>query len=114
MVINTLNAYSYVVAKRDPEFSQALKQSTYIVPDGFPVVVAARVLTGRKIKKIAGADVFFHYCELLNRTGGSCFFLGSSKSTLQKIRERMAKDYPMVKVGFYSPPYKPVFRNNFV
>jgi N-acetylglucosaminyldiphosphoundecaprenol N-acetyl-beta-D-mannosaminyltransferase len=108
-IINTLNAYSYVLAKKDIPFKNALKNSSLLVADGFPVVLAARVLKGKKIRKIAGEDVFFHLLGYLNRNSLSCFFLGSSQGTLIKIEKRLAVEYPAIKAGFFSPPFKPVF-----
>jgi N-acetylglucosaminyldiphosphoundecaprenol N-acetyl-beta-D-mannosaminyltransferase len=106
VVINTLNAYSYVRAEEDPMFREALLASDILVADGFPVVLAARLLGGYKIKKIAGADVFIYVLKLLNSTSGSCFFLGSSRSTLEKIKTRMAREYPRITVFTYSPPFR--------
>jgi N-acetylglucosaminyldiphosphoundecaprenol N-acetyl-beta-D-mannosaminyltransferase len=109
VVINTINAYSYVVAKKDPLFRKALQSSAVLVPDGFPIVVAAKFLKGKKIKKIAGADVFFHFCEKMNREKGKCFFMGSSEKTLERIRNRLNTEYPNILSGFYSPPFKKEF-----
>lgn len=109
LVINTINAYSYIVARDDKQFKIALQESDILVPDGFPVVVAAKFLKKEKIQKVAGADVFKSLCEKLNQSGGSCFFLGSSEITLEKIKERLSEDYPNIKAGFYSPPYKKEF-----
>ena len=35
--------------------------------------------------------------------------MGASQHTLDKIHERIAREYPSVKVGSYSPPFKPEF-----
>ncbi len=109
VVINTLNAYSYVVAKKDVAFSHALKNSAILVADGFPVVLAARLLQGRRIRKIAGADIFHHLLRYLDNRSLSCFFLGSAPSTLEKIRARLTREYPRIRAGFFSPPYKKEF-----
>lgn len=106
VVINTLNAYSYVKAEEDPVFKKALQASDILVADGFPVVLAARWLGGYRINKIAGADVFLHVLGLLNSISGSCFFLGSSLNTLERIKTRIAREYPQISVSTYSPPYK--------
>ena len=37
------------------------------------------------------------------------FFLGASSSTLQRIEEKAAIEYPKVSVSSFSPPYKPKF-----
>ena len=106
IVINTLNAFSYVRAEEDHMFKNALQASDILVADGFPVVLAARLLGGYSIKKIAGADVFYAVLKLLNSISGSCFFLGSSLETLTKIKTKMTSEFPQVSVSFFSPPYK--------
>ena len=109
ILINTINQYSYCIAEEDAEFKQALKASDVLLPDGVAIVAAVKLLCGQNIKKIAGADLHEHLLEELNRTGGSCFYMGSSENTLQKIKDRLAKEYPNVKAGFYSPPFKAQF-----
>jgi N-acetylglucosaminyldiphosphoundecaprenol N-acetyl-beta-D-mannosaminyltransferase len=109
MLINTINQYSFCVAEEDAAFKSALQQSDILLPDGVAIVAAVRLLNGTKIKKIAGADIHQHLLEQLNKKGGSCFYLGSSDYTLQKIVARLAIDFPNVTVGTFSPPYKPEF-----
>ena len=109
ILINTINQYSYCIAEEDAEFKQALKASDVLLPDGVAIVASVKFLSGQKIKKIAGADLHQYLLEELNRTGGSCFYMGSSENTLQKIKDRLAGEYPKVKAGFYSPPFKAQF-----
>lgn len=109
LLINTLNAHSYNVAQFDAEFREALLNSDVLVPDGVSIVLALMLLNREKIKKIAGADLFFYEMERLEQMGGKCFFLGSTDENLKKIRERAFKEYPNVKIATYSPPFKPSF-----
>jgi N-acetylglucosaminyldiphosphoundecaprenol N-acetyl-beta-D-mannosaminyltransferase len=106
VVINTLNAYSYVRAEEDPVFKEALLSSDILVADGFPIVLAARLIGGYKIKKIAGADIFFYMLHYLNDIAGSCFFLGAGIETLERIKSRISLEYPRITVSCYSPPFK--------
>ncbi|MFN2127656.1 MAG: WecB/TagA/CpsF family glycosyltransferase, partial [Anaerolineales bacterium] len=108
-IIDTLNAYSYVVAKSDPEFKEALQRADILLPDGFPIVTAAKWLRKEKIKKIAGADIFFYLCNYLHEKKGSCFFLGAAQSTLDSIKENLKNDFPNIKSSFFSPPYRKEF-----
>jgi N-acetylglucosaminyldiphosphoundecaprenol N-acetyl-beta-D-mannosaminyltransferase len=108
-LINTINQYSFCVAEEDATFKSALQQSDILLPDGVAIVAAVKLLNGTKIKKIAGADIHQHLLEELNRKAGSCFYLGSSENTLQKIVSRLAIDFPNVTVRTFSPPYKPEF-----
>ena len=109
VLITTLNAHSYNTVHKDEMFKDALKNSNVLLPDGIGVVWATKILTGQKIKKIAGDDLFHYQMNRLNKTGGKCFFLGSTETTLQKILERTAIDYPNVQVFSYSPPFKSEF-----
>lgn len=109
VIVNTINAYSYVVTKKDSLFRKALMTSDVLVPDGFPVVIAARIRGDRRMRKIAGADILFYLLKMLEKQNGTCFFLGSEEETLRRIEERLSKEYPSVKAAFFSPPFRKEF-----
>lgn len=109
ILISTINQYSYCIAEEDTHFKKTLMESDILLPDGIGIVVAARLLNNNKITKIAGADVHEYLLKKLDREKGSCFYLGSSEKTLEKIKARIAKEYPNIKLGTYSPPFKPKF-----
>lgn len=109
LLINTINQYSFCIAEKDEVFRHALENSDVLLPDGIAITMATKFLTGQKIKKIAGADLHRFLLEDLNQKSGSCFYLGSSNSTLNKIKEKMAVEFPNVTVGIFSPAYKANF-----
>lgn len=108
-VIATLNPHSYIIARKDKRFREALQSADLLIPDGTGIQLAARVLTGRRIEKIAGSDLHEVIIDSLGRRGGSCFYLGSSEETLMKIRERLAAEHPSLRVGTFSPPFRERF-----
>ena len=121
VLINTIYAYSYVVAQKDDFFAEALTRCDYLMPDGAGVVMACRWLKAKSQpqERIAGWDLFLFEMNNLEKKNekfkiknGKCLkvmFLGSSEKVLSLIRERAAVDYPNLKVITYSPPYKPEF-----
>ena len=109
-VINTLNPHSYILARNDELFCDALKASDLLIPDGVGIKYAARLLAGKRIEKIAGADLHEIITRSLNTRAGSCFYLGSTEETLQRIKEKMARDNPETRVETYSPPFRETFR----
>lgn len=109
LVINTINQYSYCVAKKKPAFKRALRKSDILLPDGVGVTWASQFLGGSDLTKIAGADLHQFLLTKLNARGGRCFYMGSSPATLAKIKQRLAIEYPNVEVEVYSPPFKPNF-----
>jgi N-acetylglucosaminyldiphosphoundecaprenol N-acetyl-beta-D-mannosaminyltransferase len=106
-----INPHSYVVARRDPDFDAALRRADWLIPDGIGMVVASRVLNRAVHSRVTGPEVFQGvHAALQARGGGSVFFLGGHETTLEKIRARMAADYPVVRVaGMFSPPIRDRF-----
>jgi N-acetylglucosaminyldiphosphoundecaprenol N-acetyl-beta-D-mannosaminyltransferase len=106
-----MNPHSYTVAIQDAPFSNALRAADWLIPDGAGVVLGSKMLGGRIRERVTGSDIFFGLMKELNQAGGSSvFFLGSTEETLAAIRERVAVDYPNVRVaGTYSPPFKQVY-----
>lgn len=112
VLINTINPHSYCVAEKDEVFRSALKSSDILLPDGIGIVMAARFLKGKQIRKIAGADLHQHCLEKANTEGKKVFYLGASQNTLDKITERLKLDYANVSVQSFSPPYKTIFSDD--
>ncbi len=108
-VINTINPHSYLVSKKDVAFQSALQHSEILLPDGIGIVYAAKIVLNKKIERIAGFDLFVYLLKELNSKKSSCFFLGSGKNTLELIKKRLNIEYPDIRAGFFSPPYKEAF-----
>lgn len=109
LLINTINAHSYNTALKDAGFAEALLKGGALIPDGASMVLAFRWLRKESIERTAGWDLFEYEMERLNRKGGICYFLGSSKNTLKLIKEKAKTVYPNIRIETYSPPYKPEF-----
>jgi len=105
-----INPHSLEVARNDTIFQQALKHADLIVPDGAGILLASKLLGGNIRNRITGTDIFMTLSHTLNRKSGfSIFFLGSSEENLSKIKKRMNRDFPNIKVTTHSPPFKPEF-----
>ena len=117
VLINTINAWSFVVAQEDEEFADALRGGDVLIPDGKSIVWAGRFLKmePRPKERIAGWDLFCFEMERVNREAQESgekkvvMFLGSSEKVLALIRQRAAVEYPALEIVTYSPPYKPEF-----
>jgi len=105
------NPHSYAMTLQDETFARALKAADWLVPDGAGVVLASRLLGGVIHDRITGSDVFAGLHKRMNAARSmSVFFLGATEETLALIRQRMARDYPNIKIaGSYSPSFKPTY-----
>jgi len=108
-VLATISPNSYGISTKDEDFRAALKHADYLVLDGVYFSLASILMNRRNIKKNQGPDVFRHFMERLNASGGKAFFLGSTDEVLQEIKSRAAVQYPDIRVDCYSPPFKPEF-----
>ena len=86
-----------------------LEKSDILLPDGEGIVLMAKVVKQKKIKKIAGADIHSYLLDLANKESLKCFYLGASETTLDLIKLKQEKTYPNITFAFYSPPFKEVF-----
>jgi N-acetylglucosaminyldiphosphoundecaprenol N-acetyl-beta-D-mannosaminyltransferase len=109
-----MNPHSYVVAKSNAVFRQALQDADWLVPDGAGIVLASRILKGNIERRITGPDIFLALHDRLQESGNySVFFLGATDQTLQAISDRMAKDWPKIPIaGTYSPPFRAKFSDD--
>lgn len=110
-IINTINPHSYVVAKNDLSFREALNNCDYLLPDGHGFVIAARIIHNINIKRITGADIHRYLLTIAEKEAFKVFYLGASEQCLQKIEKKISKEYPNIRLGYYSPPYKNEFSN---
>lgn len=108
-IINTINPHSYVTAKEDKPFFEALQDSNLLIPDGSGIVMAAKQINKQNIKKIAGADLHKFLLEEMDKKSGKVFYMGAAQKTLDKIKEKIKMEYPNIIVASYSPPFKPEF-----
>ena len=105
----SISPNNYSLALKDSAFKQVLKKTDFLMLDGVYFALASIFLQGRNIRKNQGPDVYKHFIERLNESAGKAFFLGSSESVLQKIKDRLKKEYPNIRVATYSPPFKKEF-----
>lgn len=115
--VNTINAWSYVVAQKDKAFAEALKGGDVLIPDGQSIVWAARFLKlpGAPKRRIAGWDLFIYEMGRVEAEAEKAdvrkrvMFMGSSEEVLTLIKERAGTEYPALDIVTYSPPFKPEF-----
>jgi N-acetylglucosaminyldiphosphoundecaprenol N-acetyl-beta-D-mannosaminyltransferase len=112
MVINTINPHSYVEQKNNSDFTNALLNSDFLLPDGSGIVFAARFLSHIELTKTAGFDLFQETITQLNNRSGKVFFLGSTEMVLDLIESKLALQYTNVTVNTLSPPFTSKFNEH--
>jgi N-acetylglucosaminyldiphosphoundecaprenol N-acetyl-beta-D-mannosaminyltransferase len=106
-----LNPHSYALAHDNLEFGGALRQATWLVPDGSGIVLASRWFGGRIRQRLCGPDAFIAISSAFNARGPfKVLFLGSTPATLAAIARQYRADFPNVTaVDTHSPPFRDDF-----
>ena len=103
------NVHMLMEAERNVDYRQVLHQADLVTPDGKPLVLMLRRLGILHQNQVAGMDVFENLCELAQQAGISVYFLGSTEDILDKMKQRIGQDYPILKVaGMKSIPFMSV------
>jgi N-acetylglucosaminyldiphosphoundecaprenol N-acetyl-beta-D-mannosaminyltransferase len=96
-----------MVSQRDLELKRALENSLLTVPDGMPVVWAAKLLGGTISDRVYGPNMTLRVCEEAEKSGFSIFLYGSHPHTLEKMRNNLLSRFRRLRViGAYSPPFR--------
>jgi N-acetylglucosaminyldiphosphoundecaprenol N-acetyl-beta-D-mannosaminyltransferase len=69
-----------------------------LIPDGIGVVFAVRLLTGRKINRVPGAELMPAICERAEKKGYRVFLYGAAPDVNEKAVEVLKSRYPGLQV----------------
>ncbi len=100
----TLNLDHIVKLRKDARFRAVYRRAGLITADGFPIAIACR-LQGKRVTRVAGADLIAPISAEAARCGKSIYLFGSSLQVLIKasrvLRERNAG---LTIAGMFAPP----------
>ena len=103
------NVHMLMEAERNASYREVLHRADLVTPDGKPLVMMLRRLGILHQNQVAGMDVFEHLCDLAEKASISVYFLGSTPEILDKMKQRIHQEYPILKVaGMKSIPFMSV------
>lgn len=103
------NVHMLMEAYWNKDFAAVLKNGDLVSSDGMPLVWMLRRLGIHNQDRVAGMDVFLRLCELAQQSQVKVFFLGSQKKILEKIKEKLEQEFPVLQIaGMEDLPFKPL------
>lgn len=103
------NARVAYMSNHDPEYCAIQNNSLLTVPDGKPLVWIAHNKGYEDVGQVAGNELFHTLLKESGKNGFSHYFYGSTQSTIDKMKARVASEYPEAKiVDAVSPPFQPI------
>ena len=97
--IVTANPETFMISTQDKELEKIiLDKNNLIVPDGIAVVKACKKI-GMDIKeRITGIETCEYLLKLANEQELSLYLFGAKEEVLEKLTEKIKKDYPKIKL----------------
>jgi N-acetylglucosaminyldiphosphoundecaprenol N-acetyl-beta-D-mannosaminyltransferase len=92
--ISTVNIEYLMLARRDPEFAQVLRQSALNVPDSAGVLWAARWLGHPLRERVTGSDGIYAIAERCAREGFRLFLLGAGTGVAERVARLLEERFP--------------------
>lgn len=108
-IVCVANVHMLMEAHSNPVFGSILANADIVTPDGMPLVWLMKMMGDRAQNRVAGMDILIALCEQMPSRQISVFFLGSEPRILNRIREKLGRDFPNVQiVGMEPLPFRPM------
>jgi len=97
---------SVMAQRKDEGFRAICADASLVLPDGVPLLWAARFLGQPIPGRVAGSDLLREFSRVAAHRGYTFFFLGSKEHVLQKLVAELVRGNPGLMVaGTYAPPF---------
>lgn len=98
-----LNTYSFYLYSNNLIFKQAFDIADYIIPDGYSIVWANKILNKKQIEKVVFTYSYVNKMgKLFEDNNVKIFYLGASEDTIQKFIEKTKIKYPRQIIAGYN------------
>ncbi len=92
------NVEFIMMAQKDEEFFNILKESSLSTPDSIGVIIGAKLQGKFFPERIPGQSYFRKIIELSNEKGYSIYLLGGKPGIPEKVRQNLKKEFPNVNI----------------
>jgi N-acetylglucosaminyldiphosphoundecaprenol N-acetyl-beta-D-mannosaminyltransferase len=97
--------------KTNKNFENVLREASYKLPDGMPVLYSTRLFIKKSQERIAGNDVIFDLVQIAKEKGLKIFVIGTTEDILSRISKRLYSQ--SISHQVFSPPFKPIEEFDF-
>ncbi len=105
------NVHTVMMSQNDDSYRRINNEADIALADGKPLVWAAGLLQKAKIIRIPGRELMSSLCDESLKGGYSHYFLGGREPVLHALMDRLKAKCPGLNIaGFYSPPFRPLTR----
>lgn len=103
--ILSLNTLKLHQGEKNKVLKEKFTHFDCIIPDGQSIALASSLLNGTRINYISGMELMIRLIGEADKKNYSLYFLGSPEALLDKVRERIQRDFPGIKKHYYQHGY---------
>lgn len=92
---------------KDPQLFKVFRRSDLLIPDGIGIVLAARLLHGKILKRIPGVEFMYDICSLAEKEKRSVFIFGARENVNKSAVEKLHQKYPALQIAGRCNGYVP-------
>jgi N-acetylglucosaminyldiphosphoundecaprenol N-acetyl-beta-D-mannosaminyltransferase len=108
-VVCVANVHMLMEAHWSDTFAKVLHHADLLTPDGMPLVWTLNFLRKSTHDRVAGMHILHEVCRQASLSGLPVYFLGTDEETLDKMRQRLAREYPDLTIAGMEPlPFRPL------
>lgn len=97
-----------VMASEDEKFYLCQNGGVLAIPDGGPLKTYGKLHGHKRMTRITGPDLMIELFKASEKNGWRHYFYGTTQDTLDKMTEKLKKEYPKLQVAGTHPS---LFRN---
>lgn len=97
--IVTANPEIVMHAYKDKEYYNIINKADYVVPDGYGIILASKILKNPLEERVTGYDLTISLLEKANRQGWSIYLLGGQEEVNALATKNITEKYPKVKIA---------------
>lgn len=92
------NPEKVYVLRSHPSLRTLFENSGLVIPDGVGITLAVRILYGKRLRRLAGADLMQAICAVAPTHGYRVFLYGSSPNVNRRAADILKQRYPGIQI----------------
>ena len=106
------NVHMCMEAFDDSKFFNVVNDANLVLPDGFPIYLAQKLLGHSNASKIRGADLTIELVKFSKQNNIPIGFIGGTEKTLKKMNDALKRKYGINTIKYsYSIPFRSLSLN---
>jgi len=108
-VVCVANVHMLIEANSNLALASVLQSADLVTPDGMPLVWMVSLIGRHRQDRVAGMDILLALGKRSSLQGVKLFFLGSQQSILDRMEERLHREFPNAQLAGMEPlPFRPL------